>query len=168
MVQDGFGRWCWGTQDLAELLYCIHESYWRVGPIQCQIVVINIKTAECCSRCLKINHMMMVRGKPHNLIFDKDVISWLFATVPRKLSKNIPLTWFEYQWFSGTPKVDKYNMTNITVNETPSTYFLWKKLQEFFNLFCKWKVWDPTQISPQVWVKMNNTQSHLVASTPAQ
>ena len=50
-----------------------------------------------------------------NIIFDKVVIWWLFANVPRMLGENVLLTRFEYQRFNGTTKVDTIHIVYILV-----------------------------------------------------
>ena len=50
-----------------------------------------------------------------NIIFDKVVIWWLFANVPRMLGEIVLLTRFEYQRFNGTTKVDAIDNVYILV-----------------------------------------------------
>ena len=49
------------------------------------------------------------------IIFDKVVIWWLFANVPRMLGENVQLTRFEYQRFNRTTKVDTIHIVYTLV-----------------------------------------------------
>ena len=73
-----------------------------------------------------------------NLIFDKLVIWWLFANVPRMLLGNVLLTQFEYQRFYGTTKVDTIHSVYILVL-IRSAYLLLKESQKFIY-FRKWNM----------------------------
>ena len=56
------------------------------------------------------------------------------------LGENVWLTWFEYQRFNRTTKVDAIQiMYKFDDNQITSAYFLLKETQEFIH-FWKWKV----------------------------